>query len=181
MQQKFRSKPKTHIIRIVLGLTAIAIVGVLAKTVFTPDTFGKFGHYRADAIFDEMNLELRHQTNDSCLVCHPHIKEMHLGGIHKTVSCEFCHGPFADHIRDGVKIGTLPVKTKNDIKTLCLRCHNQIIRARPQESIKMVVMPKHLEDKKVRLDHTCDQCHNVHAPMMWVNMAKEMSGIKEMN
>ena len=157
----------------------LVFLGLAAKKIFTPGSFGKFGHYRADAIQDEKDRPLRHMTNDSCLSCHPHIKEMHLEGIHKTVSCEFCHGPLADHVEDNVKIAALPVKQGKEITTLCLRCHNQIIRARPKESIKMIAMPQHLEEKHVRLDHNCDQCHNVHAPLMYVKAAKRMSRVEE--
>lgn len=177
MHENYQSTPKTHLVRIAVALGVLLLVGLLARVVLLPKSFGKYGHYRADAIKDEMNREVRHMTNDSCLACHSHIKEVHLDGVHKTVSCEFCHGPLADHVKDGKKIGTLPVKKKTEITDLCLRCHNQIIRARPTESIKMVSAAKHLEDKHVRLDHTCDQCHNVHAPLMWVNMAKEMVGV----
>jgi len=164
----------THVIRVVVFLTVAAILGFIAKKIFVPEGFGTYGHYRSGAVLDEINRETRHMTNESCLTCHPFIKEVHLAGVHSTVSCEFCHGPYGDHIRDGKKIGDLPVKKGSEIKELCLRCHNQIIRARPKESIKMITMPDHLEQKKVRTDHNCDQCHNVHAPLMYVKQAREM-------
>ena len=179
MQSNYRSKYNTHLIRIVIILVALAVVGLGVRAMMLPKDFGKYGHYRPGAIEDEMNREVRNGTNDSCLACHPYIKEMHFSGVHKTVSCEFCHGPVADHIQDDKVIAKLPKKQGEEITTLCLRCHNQIIRARPKESIKMVAIPKHLEDKKVRLDHTCDQCHNVHAPLMWVKRAKAMMGVVE--
>ncbi len=166
----------THVIRIGLILVIALVLGFLAKKIFTPDGFGKYGHYRAGAIQDEINRETRHMTNDSCLSCHPHIKEMHLNDMHRTISCEFCHGPLGDHVTAGVKVAALPVKRGKEIVTLCLRCHNKIIRARPEESIKMVSMPLHLEEKKVNLDHSCDQCHNVHAPLMYVKRSREIVG-----
>lgn len=172
-----QSSHNAHVKRLVLFFVIAAVLGLVVKMIATPRSFGKYGHYRGDAVMDERNREIRHMTNDSCLSCHPHIKEMHLEGIHKTVSCEFCHGPFADHIRDGKKIGVLPVKRGEEITQLCLRCHNKIIRARPKEYIKMVAMPQHLEEKHVRTDHVCDQCHNVHAPMMYVNAAREIMGL----
>ncbi|MDH3348493.1 MAG: cytochrome c3 family protein [Desulfobulbaceae bacterium] len=164
----------THVKWVVGFLTMAAILGLIVKKVLVPEGFGTYGHYRAGAILDEFNRETRHMTNDSCLSCHPFIKEMHLEGIHRTVSCEFCHGPYGDHIRNGKKVATLPVKKGEEITALCLRCHNQIIRARPKESIKMITMPDHLENKKVQTDHNCDQCHNVHAPLMYVKQAREM-------
>jgi len=81
-------------------------------------------------------------------------------------------------VKDGKVFAKMPVKQGEEIRTLCLRCHNKIIRARPKESIKMIEMPNHLEEKKVRPDHVCDQCHHVHAPLYYVNMAKKMMGIK---
>ena len=169
----------THVKRIVLVLVAAAVLGFIAKKIFTPDGFGKYGHYRAGAVQDEMGRELRHMTNESCLSCHPFIKQMHLNGVHRTVSCEFCHGPLADHVRDGAKVAVLPVKKGEEIKTLCLRCHNKIIRTRPKEYIKMVAMPQHLEEKHVRVDHNCDQCHNVHSPLEYIKRARLMMGYTE--
>lgn len=174
-----QSSHNTHVKRLVLFFVIAAVLGLVVKMIATPRSFGKYGHYRGDAVMDERDRVVRHMTNDSCLTCHPDIKEMHLGGIHKTVSCEFCHGPYANHVRDGKKIAALPVKRGEEIKPLCLRCHNQIIRARPKESIKMVSMPQHLEEKHVRTDHVCDQCHNVHAPMMYVNAAREIIGLQQ--
>jgi hypothetical protein len=174
-----QSSHNAHVKRLVLFFVIAAVLGLVVKMIATPRSFGKYGHYRGDAVMDEREREVRHMTNDSCLDCHPYIKEMHLGGIHKTVSCEFCHGPYADHVKDGKKIAALPIKYGEEIKPLCLRCHNQIIRARPKESIKMISMPQHLEEKHVRTDHVCDQCHNVHAPMMYVKAAREIIGLQQ--
>ena len=179
MQQEYKSKSYTHVFRIILILIVVGVVGVAVRAMVLPKSFGEFGHYRGDAIEDEINRPIRNGTNASCLVCHPYIREMHLEGVHHTVSCEFCHGPAADHVKDGKVIANLPKKEGKEIKTLCLRCHNQIIRARPKESIKMVSMPQHLEEKHVRIDHNCNQCHNVHAPLMWVNQAKAIVGAGE--
>ena len=179
VQQKYKAKYNTHVIRIVVILIVAGIAGIGVRAMMIPDSFGRYGHYRADAIQDEMNREIRNGTNVSCRPCHPYIKEMHFSGVHRTVSCEFCHGPVADHIQDNKVIAKLPKKQGGEIRALCLRCHNQIIRARPKEAIKMVAMPDHLKEKHVQLDHNCNQCHNVHAPLMWVKQAQEMMGIVE--
>ncbi|WP_457574293.1 hypothetical protein [Desulfolithobacter sp.] len=179
MQPEYKSKYNTHVIRIVLVLAVVAVVGVTVRSMVIPESFGKYGHYRADAIKDEINRPIRNGTNAACLSCHPYIREMHLEGIHRTVSCEFCHGPVADHVQDGKVIAKLPKKQGEEIKILCLRCHNKIIRARPREAIKMISMPEHLEQKHVRTDHICNQCHNVHSPMMWVLEARAIVGVEE--
>lgn len=179
MQQEYKSNFLSHVIKIILVLIVVGIVGVAVRAMVLPKSFGEFGHYRGDAIQDEINRPIRNGTNASCLACHPYIRQMHLAGVHHTVSCEFCHGPVADHVKDGKVTKKLPKKQGKEIKRLCLRCHNQIIRARPKESIKMISMPRHLEEKHVRIDHNCNQCHNVHAPLMWVNEAKAMVGTGE--
>ncbi len=179
MEPAYKSKHYTHLLRIILLLILIGVAGVALRGLVIPESFGSYGHYRGTAIEDEINRPIRNMTNDSCLSCHSFIKEIHLKGVHKTVSCEFCHGPFADHVSDNKVIGKLPVRQNDEITTLCLRCHNQIIRARPKESIKMISMPQHLEEKQVRLDHNCGQCHNVHAPLMWIEQARLMSRFVE--
>ncbi len=179
MQSEYKSRYNTHVIRIVLVLIILAVVAVVARGMFIPKDFAKYGFYDPKAIQAEIERPVRNGTNASCLICHPYIREIHLAGVHHTVSCEFCHGPIADHVVSGKVIGKLPKKQGKEIRILCLRCHNKIIRARPKESIKMVAMPQHLEEKHVRTDHICNQCHNVHAPLMWVKQARAMMGVKE--
>ena len=154
-------------------------MGFVVKAQLIPDSFGVYGHYRADAIESEVFRPIRHGTNTSCLKCHPYEAAIHLKGRHKTISCEFCHGTYADHAKDGKKIGTLPVKKDTEITTLCLRCHNNEIKARSEEVIKTIAMPEHLESQKVKVTHTCNQCHHVHAPLKYINRAKQITGLME--
>ena len=174
-----KSTYNSHVIRIVLALLVFAVVGGIGKYLFTPKSFGKYGHYRADAIEEEASREIRHWTNASCMSCHEHEAGMHLKGLHKTISCEFCHSTYADHVSDGKKVAVMPVKKDQEIRILCLRCHNRAIKARPGDVIKTVVMPEHLESQKVKVTHLCNQCHNVHAPLKYIKRANEIVGIQE--
>jgi hypothetical protein len=174
-----KSKYNSHVIRIALGLVVFAAIGFIGKTALTPDSFGKYGHYRADAVMEEANREIRIWTNASCLGCHKYEAQLHLSGKHRTISCEFCHGPYADHIKDGKKVAALPVKKGDDIKILCLRCHNKAIHARPKDIIKTVTMPDHLKEQKVKLTHLCVQCHHQHAPLKYIIRAEQMLGMQE--
>ena len=173
-----RSSYNSHVKRIVLGIILFGLVGFATKTFLTPDSFGMYGHYRGDAIDDEAAREIRHMGNSSCLPCHKYEAEVHLTGNHATISCEFCHGPNGDHVKNEKKVGVLPVKKGEEIKVLCLRCHNKAIQARPTEVIKTVAMPEHLEEKKVKTTHLCNQCHHVHAPLKYIKRAEEISGVK---
>ena len=177
MQPGFRSSPRAHVIRIVLTLAGLMIVGGFFRQALLPDEFGKYGHYRPGAVQDEANRAARIMTSASCFDCHPLIKKIHLEGVHKTVMCEVCHGAYADHVKDDVVFATMRVVRDEEIKPLCIRCHNKIVQAMPPESIKLVALPTHLEEKKVRTHHICNQCHHVHAPLKWVHEAREMMGL----
>lgn len=177
MQTDFKSKYNAHLIKLLIAMVVFGVAALVARKVLTPETMGQYGHYRGADIEDQRNVAVRHGTNESCFQCHKSIRRVHKKGIHQTVSCEICHGPYADHIADGKKIGALPVIRGKEIINLCLRCHNEVIQARPRTSIKVVSMPKHLEEKQVRVDHSCDQCHMVHDPLLWINQAKAMFGM----
>ncbi|WP_163340446.1 hypothetical protein [Desulfopila sp. IMCC35008] len=179
MHKESRSKYNSHLIRLIIALIIFGVAGFFARKVFIPDSMGEYGHYRGADIEDQKSIPIRLGTNDSCFQCHKPVRTIHKSGVHKTVSCEVCHGPYGNHIADGKKIGTMPVKRDQEISQLCLRCHNKVIQARPRKSIRMVGLPEHLEQKQVRMTHTCNQCHMVHDPLMWINQAREMMGLTE--
>jgi len=170
---------KMRLVILALGICIMAGSGLLLKGLLVPDSFGVYGPYRADAIAENTELPIRHGTNSSCYACHTYEAKVHKTGLHSTISCEFCHGPWADHTDGKKKIGTLPVKTNQDITTLCLRCHNTEIKARSQQVIKTVAMPGHLESQKVKLTHNCNQCHHVHAPLKYIKRARQITGLTE--
>lgn len=169
-----KSKYNAHLIRLIIALVVVVIAGIVARGFFVPESMGQYGHYRGTDLADQKAVPVRLGTNDSCFACHKPIRSIHKAGVHKTVSCEICHGPYGNHIADGKKVGTLSVKHGTEIVDLCLRCHNEIIQARPREFIKMVGMPEHLKEQHVQLSHSCDQCHMVHDPLLWINQAKKM-------
>ncbi len=179
MHKESKSKYNSHLIKLVIALVVFGVGGLLARQLLTPASMGQYGHYRGDDVADQRNVPVKFQSNEACFECHKPIRTIHKIGVHKTVSCEICHGPYGNHIKDGKKIGDQPVKRDAEITQLCLRCHNKIIQARPRESIKVIGMPEHLKDKEVRLTHTCNQCHMVHDPLLWIKQAKEMMGITE--
>lgn len=170
---------KTRLLIVLASIIILGAGGLLAKKLFLPESFGIYGSYRADAIDEEVLLPIKHGTNASCFSCHPYEAKIHKIGRHQTISCEFCHGTYADHVTDNKKTGTLPVKKDKEITTLCLRCHNTEIKARKEAVIKTVAMPDHLQSQHVKLSHNCNQCHHVHAPLKYIIRAKEIMGMME--
>ncbi len=174
--------PSNYGFRLILVGVAILVMagaGLFLKGFLVPDSFGRYGSYRADTIAEEASLSIQHATNASCFACHPYEAKIHKTGRHSTISCEFCHGTYADHVRDNKKFAALPVKKEGEITVLCLRCHNTEIKARSQEVIKTVAMPAHLSDQQVKITHNCNQCHHVHAPLKYIDRAKKITGIME--
>jgi len=179
---------RKRLLTVLLGIVVLAGGGLLFKQLLLPDSFGQYGPYRADAIEEQAQILPRHGTNESCFKCHEYEARGHKKGKHQTISCEFCHGPYADHViaheseygnKGFKKSGTLPVKKEGEITTLCLRCHNTEIKARSEEVIKTVAMPEHLEKQNVKLTHNCNQCHHVHAPLRYIIQAKKITGMME--
>lgn len=180
MHPESKSKYNAHLIKLIIAIIVVGVGGYFARAAFVPDSMGQYGHYRGTDIEDQKNVPVRLGTNDSCFQCHQPIRTIHKQGVHKTVSCEVCHGPYGNHIgEDDQKIGSLPVKRGDEITELCLRCHNRVIQARPREMIRMIGMPEHLEQQHVQLTHNCSQCHMVHDPLLWIRQAREIVGITE--
>jgi len=177
VEKRYKSSYFAHVLKLAVILIIAGGLAIYARGLFLPETMGQYGHYRGSDIQDQRDVTIRNKTNDSCFECHRPVRTIHKAGVHKDVSCEVCHGPYADHVKDGKVIGKLPVKRGDDIKTLCLRCHNQIIQARPTNQIKVITMPLHLEEKKVQVTHNCNQCHMVHDPLLWIRAAREMMGL----
>ncbi len=167
---------KTHLKRMGLVLLGVIVIVVIAKNVFTPRTFGRYGHDRAAYIDEEISRPLVHETDASCKQCHEWDFEYHAKGKHRVVSCEFCHGPLAEHVKNGKVIGYLKVHKGSEINRLCLRCHDRAVKSRPEDPkvIKTVYYPDHLKKQQVEPDHLCNQCHLVHAPLEYINMANKM-------
>lgn len=177
LQPEFKSSPTAHIVRIGLTLVGLVVAGALLRPLFLPDEFGKYGYYRPGALEDEAIRTARSLSSESCFDCHPLIKKLHVGGTHKDISCEVCHGAYGAHVENDAVFAQMPVVRGEEIRPLCLRCHTKVVQAMPPEAIKLVAVPQHLEDRKVRTDHVCNQCHHVHAPLKWVHEAREMMGL----
>lgn len=180
MHRESRSKYNAHLIKLIIAIIVVGIGGFIAKGALTPESMGQYGHYRGADIEDQKNVPVMLGTNDSCFQCHAPIRNIHKAGVHKSVSCEVCHGSYGHHIDENdKKIGTLPVRHDEKITQLCLRCHNKVIQARPRAQIRVIGMPEHLEKQKVKMTHNCSQCHMVHDPLLWIKQAREMVGITE--
>lgn len=166
------SNPYSFLTRLIIVFIGIIVLVLVGKQLMTPDSWGEHGYYRGDYINEEANKALVHGTNQSCKSCHEEVYDLKLDSTHKRLSCEACHAPVREHIKDGKKFADMPVRKGETQVSLCLKCHQSVV-GRP-EKFPMIEHPKHLEDQKVKTTHTCDQCHTVHAPLENINHVKKM-------
>ena len=139
-----------HISRL-LVLMAVAFAAALAaRWYFTPESFYRFGHYRADSVPEIAAQEPVFQTPRYCRDCHGERHAQWSANNHKTVSCETCHGAAKGHPQNG----KLPIPS--DTVKLCTLCH-EAMAGRP-ETQPQIDLVQHAGGQQ------CIVCHNPHAP-----------------
>ena len=141
----------------VVVLSAIAVVVIVSffgmRAYFVPESFGKYGHYRADAVDVVAKLPIHYAGAKVCAECHDEEDRIKSQGFHKNVSCEVCHGPGAGHVEDP---GTIKPTAPRE-RGLCPLCHNYS-PSRPT-GFPQVVTAQHNPGKP------CMTCHKPHDPV----------------
>jgi uncharacterized CHY-type Zn-finger protein len=149
-----------HLFRV----AAVFLVGLIAfltlRSFLVPRSFGRYGHYRANAITEIAALPVRYAGHQVCEGCHADVLDVKSKGVHKGVACESCHGALAAHADDPGSV--TPVKL--DTAVLCVRCH--------QESL---AKPKNFPQVNA-VEHSggaaCNTCHQPHSPAMNVGVTQ---------
>lgn len=146
-------KMPPQITRIVL--LTIAIVGsyLVARYLLTPDSFGRYGWYRANALEDAASLKRVFAGKKACGECHSEIEAMLAKFPHKTLSCEGCHGPGQAHADNPDDAASSPGK---NAFSSCIRCH-EANPSRPKWHKQISTKAHYTGDK-------CTECHLPHAP-----------------
>lgn len=147
-------KDKEHLVRMA-GIFAVGIAAFLIlQFALVPDTFGRYGHYRAAAIGDVARKPLSFAGRAACVSCHAAIAETQHKGKHATLGCEGCHGALMRHA-----VAPQTVKPARLVPAkLCANCHEHNI-ARPKTH-KQVHAAEHSSGEP------CTSCHDAHSPQM---------------
>jgi hypothetical protein len=143
-------KMPPQIIRLVLLTIGIVCFYFTARYLLTPPSFGKYGHYRADAIQMIASRQIYWAGKAACVTCHTAHAEKLAKGEHKNLSCETCHGPGLAHVANTAE--KLP---KFDM-SLCVRCHE----ASPSKPKWM----HQINSKNHYTGNLCTECHVPHLP-----------------
>lgn len=125
---------------------------LVARHFLIPESFGKYGHYRADAIDEVGALPIKYAGKAVCIDCHDIEAELLASDVHSGLSCEICHGPGAKHADD------YEIKLESPgSRKFCGRCHS-LNPARKIEVINQIDTKEHYPEKA-----DCIDCHNPHA------------------
>lgn len=137
--------------RLVLLTIGIVVSYFTARHFLVPESFGKYGWYRADALKEHQTLPITYAGAAACADCHSDVVETKAKAGHKSVRCESCHGPLAAHAEDPT---VTPPKLKDH--SFCVRCH-EANPSRP-ENFPQVDVEDHAGNAN------CMECHIPHIP-----------------
>lgn len=144
-----------HLLR-VAALFAIAVTCfVIGRTLLTAKSFGKYGHYRADAVDEIAALPVRYAGEAACQKCHAAQAKAKAKAGHRGISCESCHGALKAHAEDP-KAAKAAKPKESEMRAFCGWCHE-----------KSITKPVKFPQQDIR-DHNpgiaCSQCHPPHQP-----------------
>lgn len=160
------ASPRSHLYRLGIVLVAFFIVAGSIGWWAIPDSwnFEVDNWYRRDSLQDIAALPMAYGGNESCQECHQAADKKLAKFKHNGLSCESCHGPLADHVREGKRFAAAKVDKG---RWQCENCHAEQINrpedlpqfSRAGEIGKFVKKHKLLDDKK-----PCLECHDAHDP-----------------
>jgi len=145
-------KDAEHLFRLAAVFLAGFVLFLIVRSVLVPRSFGRYGHYRGDAIAEAAALPVSYAGHKACADCHSDIVDVKSHGKHKGVNCESCHGPQEKHVEDPGAV----TPAKLDTSLLCPRCHQANI-AKPK-SFPQVEAADHSNGV------ACNTCHKPHSP-----------------
>ena len=165
-----------HIVRLIILIGVFGVVFIGAKAYFTAESFGMYGHYRADSVAEIAAATPIYQGSKYCKSCHSKRHAEWSTNIHKAVTCEACHGAAGKHPATGKPSIPTDKRTHSliaskryseptdklsvpaDTVKLCTLCHEKM-PARPATQPQIDVS-KHAGTQQ------CVVCHNPHSPKL---------------
>lgn len=136
-------------------LFAVAIASlVIIRILLVPHSFGRYGHYRAEAVDEIVAQKINYAGYTACIGCHEEIYTPKERSHHKGVSCEACHDPAAKHAAaPGEFVPSAPRE-----RGYCPLCHGYN-PSRPT-GFPQIVTELHNPGK------ACMRCHDPHNPLL---------------
>jgi hypothetical protein len=139
--------------RLALAFGIFISLFLVLRHFLTPDTFGKYGHYRAASLIDNTLPELHYAGQEACFKCHQGIEDKKSQDVHSEIHCETCHGPGEKHVISSKAEDIF----KPSGRDFCGKCH-AFNAAKQKSAVFQIDLSKHNVGKN------CIECHNPHQP-----------------
>lgn len=139
--------------KLVLAFAIFITLFLVLHHFLVPDTFGKYGPYRAAALDDYAQLEIHYTGQQACFECHQDVEDLKAQDVHSDIHCETCHGPGQKHVISGLAADIL----KPTGREFCGKCHF-MNAAKRKTTINQIDLNKH------NIGKNCIECHNPHQP-----------------
>ncbi|MFC1757640.1 hypothetical protein ACFL2H_02590 [Planctomycetota bacterium] len=172
-----------HILIVLAVLVIGGAGGQFLRTAMIPESFGRQGPYRADALVTIASQKSRFPSAEKCHKCHEDVREEREETLHAGVACVHCHGLGEKHIAeaeaiaksenaegtvtpaepwDGQFPSTIDLFISQDRKT-CLVCHESVVGM--PEDFRKIDVAAHLDEQGADdpdSPDTCFECHGNH-------------------
>ncbi len=148
------SKFPQQIVSLAILFTILISSLIVARILLVPESFGKYGHYRANAVDEIKALEINYAGALACHECHEDIVDEKARSNHRNVSCEVCHGAAARHTEAPDEFTPGAPRGRGH----CPLCHGYD-RSRPT-GFPQIITELHNPGK------ACMTCHEPHNPLL---------------
>jgi transcription elongation factor Elf1 len=148
-----------HTVPVFALLVVVVIAGLVARELFVPDTYGRYGSYRAEAVAEARDKPQSYVGVQTCATCHEEIARLRSKDVHAKVQCETCHGTGAAHATNPETAMVVP-----DGRTACLTCHQKLdarLASFPQIDVAAHFAFLGVVDPNL----ACTECHSPHEPL----------------
>lgn len=139
--------------RLAIAFAIFIALFLVLRHILVPDTFGKYGPYRAAALDDYAILRVNYSGQEACFTCHQDIEDLKAQDVHSEIHCETCHGPGQKHVADSLTADIL----RPTGREFCGNCH-VLNAAKKKDAINQIDLNIHNTGKN------CIECHNPHQP-----------------
>ena len=142
-----------------LALVFAVFIGLflVARHFLVPKSFGEFGHYRGQSLVENQAKPAKYAGEKACADCHQDMVDLKSPNVHKSLSCETCHGPGLEHINSSDSVHMRVPKSRE----FCATCHTKN-SARSAENIVQINIKEHNPGQ------ICTECHNPHSPWLTI-------------
>ncbi len=166
--------PYRFIKRALLIVAIVMVAGLAARPFFVPASFGRYGDFRADHLFEQREQSSAHGDGVICGSCHEENTAKKAGGRHAAVPCETCH--FQPYVLHPERPDAHPQKSAppDRSRDACAVCH-QFLPSRPAVFPQIKDIAEHIDaywgivsdqlPGETAEGSVCVTCHDPHSPL----------------